>query len=656
MRVGVGEDSRVSRNGFLRRVAAAAAVGALGAPLFPGGTDPAVAQDLEVSLATWALGTLGSHAKSYAGDQLWGGVMDALGLGGGGGDPQLAQISAQLSTINQTLVTIEDNLTALKQQLNIAQNTITTHISEEPFKRHVNALNRLFGSADDQDTLSLGALINAARNGETVERTAFVQRIDATVQEHIDGIHDTMATTVAGDVSLLQQWADLLISQLHNPQGQPNIDGLPRAYALLESYFLQGLGAQLKGVALRAARFGLQPGTDAVAATARARAGFVATYRFEADRFVWATERLVFALASMQSMSDMMYGPIVILRRVDVLTNGMAALLAGQGDTLEALFGGTYGRIVCRAADRIEPSRPGFVLIDGREYAGAVPAHASGVAWADFAPTDGSYPKLLAPEDSQVRIVRSRTAFMPYPRLSQSLTPDDPRTTPAHGMVDVATFESTFTATPTAVHAAGFVDTTHLRLYEPLPAASHTIDRSDQGLSSQVVDMAQRGLGSFPASVSSVSQAVLVNAEFQGGSLQPVLKQTFRQPLFIAPTDEQLTVFVHGYFFVTLVQAFDTMPEINEGITLTLQGSDGSSVALADSTGSPADVWQRANGFSASAPLASRPSIVTKPNVKYDLVSTYTTSARTGQDRSAINERLSLNLEVAIVRPPLSSF
>jgi hypothetical protein len=654
-------ESHISRRSILRGgilVTAGYATGTLG--WFTSCGQAFAQAQLGSSLASWAFNTLADHAKQKAGDMLWSTVMGFLGMGESGDDPQLDKISSQLESINQTLLNLQESVKTLENDFKEGKEEIKAVTSGVAYKAHVDALDRLFGSSEDgPERVSLAGLLAAKRAGQPPNTKALVVAIDREAQKHIDGIYDTMAKpAVATNAPLLEQWANFLIAKLHRPQGQPDFERLVPAYAVLEGYFLQGLSAQLKGVALRAARLGLNGGADAASANSKARAAFMGTYREEADRFLWATERLVFALTSIHSDGDMANGPLEIFRRADVVTNGLGSILSGQTGDLQSLFSGTYGRVLCRATDPIEAgSKPGTVRINGGEQPGAMPRHFSGIAWPEFGPLSAGYLPLLPARQSQLKIVRVRRPFLPWPEPTRVLPAGSPMTTPANGYVDLTTFETTRQRSASTVNAGGYVDRRRVSPGTTLPAAVHTVDHAPDGMSAVEIKALTpgriAGLQGNPPSLELVS-VIKMRKAF---SEDPSLEQTFRQPLFVVSRDEQLTLVVHGYLFDLADESFDRMPETNNTLTLTFNGSDGSSVPIYTSTGSEVDVWPRAPGFSVSARIDNRVNVRVKPEVKYDLVAKFLTKVRVRiATVVGINERLKLSLDLGLIRPPVPDF
>lgn len=624
-------------------------------------SDKALAQAAAAAgggLTNWAMKTLANKAGNYVADLVWGQVMDMFGLPsakGGGESAKLDQISAQLEHINRTLETIQSTLEDLQGKLDVVSNQITTHMSEENFKTHVNALNRLWGSSSDNDVPSLGALLSATRAGEQADVAGFARVIDQEVQQHMNGVYDALATSAGTNRSLLEQWTNLLIAKLYRPKA-PDYANLERAYELLESYFLQGLGAQLKGVALRAARFGYKSGLDPAAATAKARTAFLNSYREEAERFLWSTEHLVFALTSIQSDADIHNGPLRIFRRADVLTKGVDALLAGQGDNVAVLFSGTYGRILCRASDQVQPgSKPGSTRINGAEVPGTLSRHPSGIPWAEFGPPIDSYPVLLPPSKALLKIVRVRAPYMTFPQLSKTLPNESPRTLPMDCCVNTETFEATTQRSANAVPAAGYVDRSRLAKVPGLAMPAYKIESAGNGM---------RGSPAVtPGTTSGLKQTVSIQVRTPAGwAGEPAMKHSFRQPFFMMSEEsrgEKLTLVVRGALMDFVTQAFDPMPQMNNNLTLSLDGDDGSSVPIFKSTGTPVDRWDRANGFTVTAAIENRVFVNAQAGVKYDLVSNIVTKMRAPDGRGTavgITESLSLAVDLAIIRPLVGDF
>jgi hypothetical protein len=564
---------------------------------------------------------------------------------------KLDEIKQQLDAMNRTVEAIGGRISNLQQQLGIAVLRIDAHVSEESYKPHVNALEHLFGLPQSYSGQpSLMSLMATASRGQRADGDAFRATIESTVQNHIVRIADALTTTVGQDVGLLEQWTTLLVAQIP-PEGtsedNERRDKLRTGYRLLESYFKQALGAQLKGVTLRVAALGH---TDPASALRRAREDFRDILHVELEMFLWCVERMVFSVAPYVAGS--WQDNLFLLRRADMLVTGLRAVWDDKEGSLQELFGGTFGRILvpdegdCDDCVVIPDLEKGTVRIvaTGTAVEGVLAEKSVAtrtVRWAENG--DGAY-SLVHPAPQRVKIVRTRSpagrqvGVVPRIASGQAL-PIFP--------IDLTTLEQF--GGPATVFAAAYVDGTRA-LTEPKapPITPLNFD------SPSFADIIERQSERTPTGYVNSFTFVIDNPKLYSFYRVPVelsAQYSARTPLFMVKSRDKLAVLVSGSFMIGMPN-FMNGPQVNQRVAIFVTSSRGMKIPVFDSTGSYLDSWERNPNGTPIVPVYGIFPIEAEADTRYDLLIEFLPRYRRGGDGNAeYKERVTLTLNtVATLR------
>jgi hypothetical protein len=595
-------------------------------------------------------------------DAALGEVLKLIGLGGSAAgsveSQKLDAIKLQLDAMNRTLLKVADRIADLQRQLDIAVQKIKVHVSEEDLKRHVNAIDRLFGASGrgTGPQASLMSLMASAKQGQRVDVAAFRGAVDSNVQSHIDGIGDALTTKVGSNNSLLEQWAGLVV--LQTPREGPVSDDergkkLLQGYRLLESYFTQALGAQFKGLVLRAAAYGAAGVGDGLG---RARREFYETLRTELDLYLTCVERLMLCQLP-YSASHLWPTGMQILRRADVLNAGLLGAWNSQAADLQGLFGGSFGRILLEENDTVcagcfvaPGSQPGLVRVGGAqspEVAASVPdvlVETRNVKW--LLEAEPPYFK-VDPDPQRVRVVRIRQPIV-RPGGPPNMAGMAPTAPPPANVnfwpilpIDPTSLDQASGPAPAVFRAGAYLDgrrvLTGIRFQSQLSGIPNKIVQTASPFSTfaneayRTVTFLRPGLGMpgtyGPAYTNKFTFRIELGRNlFRGGPF--VFKQIARTPLCTTDEPDKLALFVSGGISVVLAGtvAGDPPCKIGQRVAISIVGDNGTSVPLYDSTRSPIDATDRPPDFKALAAIDAIAPFETERGVKYDLFIEFTSS------------------------------
>ena len=632
----------ITRRGVLHGAAAAASLSSSIATLMLSWTDARAAGATDGALTLWAAKTLSGGAQKIAlqaeqtalanamakagipgPTEVIGALLDQIGLGAPTQRNLLAEIKQQLDVINDTLRVISGQITDLQKQLRTAELRINAHQSEEVVKQHVNALERLFGSSTTGvDRGSLIALVSGGMQGQRSDVSGFRRAVRDKVQIHIDGIADGLTTGFADNSPLLEQWTAIAVAQVPlDAKGSEKAqrDRVAKGYRLLEGYFKQALGAQLKGVLLQAVA---AEGSTPQAALRTARANFFRTLDAELRLFRSCVERLVFSTALYAD--TWIPEPLFTLRRADVFVAGLRAVFNEGAADAQSQFGGVFGHVLVREGDTSPGSREGMLRIGGAEVSATAGdwIETRNIKWASQQPN--AYPT-VDPSGEKFQVIRTRA---PAPRPGfQALPGSPPNSQPPANVkwfvnypIDLVTLEQG--GGPSSVFASAYVDASRTLTGPPrMPAGSlnwpNKVDRSPVNVIDPRVerspDFLRMGKKNGPVYVNTFTLAFETARMY----IETLTLQIAKTPLFTIEDDGKVVLLVTGSLSPGVVPA--NAPHFNHRVRFFVRGTAGTEVAFYDS-GAALDKLDRGPNATAIAPFERLAEIPAKAGERYDLV------------------------------------
>ena len=382
-------------------------------------------------IASWAMGELGDNLAQYA-------ITSGLSfLGIEGGDDvdakldemngKLDQILSQMDVMNTKLDALSTSINELTSEVDIGLKESYAQISEARLSSVYGDIRRKFGSPRSAGFDNLFGLMHLPPGGKQAAASNAAPFLAADHWRDVNSINDALTVKVGSSETLLQKWATLIVSKLHDQGGGGVKFG---SYAgVYEGWYTEAVSYQLKAFAIILFCVGSDKDKQN---TARRR--MLAMMQDQGAMYLDGLERMALACATVAPTGPTLAiqrakwaaGTHAWLLRGDVLTRSLNVSLtpgAGNGVLQDNLLNGAYARVLLRPSDlkpggappdRIAFSKPrvlrNWTTADkpGEVTLGTV-TEFQGVDWE---PSTSAFAKLKPPGKSGLRFAR---CFWPSP-------------------------------------------------------------------------------------------------------------------------------------------------------------------------------------------------------------------------------------------------
>lgn len=350
------------------------------------GLDPA-SWAIAATLGKWVGEKIAGGIVSAAAGKVFNEAMKAIGLGEPDLVEKLDKLSAQVAEVQKSLDRLTEMTAEILKQLAELKDFFEKTLKLETLLAAMTRIDVAYTGSAATDVLlseptsaraiSLRQLVEVLPHTKDVTPKQLQDAAQA-FAEYVSDIPDQIATiqvalakVAFGQNSLLTHWAKELSRQVNTRQVDRET-----AYVILESYFLQAISVQLKGVSIHCTALATDPHGDELVPDFLVK-NFAPTMKAETAAFVQAAELLMVLTlkASMQTgLTDGKGGREFpkhvdeLLIRADLICAALN-LVAYKGDasgkpspTIQAAVQGIYGRAFLRPSDLTDGKAPDLAI------------------------------------------------------------------------------------------------------------------------------------------------------------------------------------------------------------------------------------------------------------------------------------------------------